>query len=144
MDTSIVSRSSIHHNGYPHTSGGGGMTSQEAAGPGASRRPDGPAGVDVHAHALPMPLLRYLADHGRRARAQAGSGPLRLDPSVSAIAKGACIPLPAERYDVPRRLAAMDAAGIDLQHVSAPPFVFGSTSEDDELVMAVTRRSNDA
>ena len=38
----------------------------------------------------------------------------------------------------------MDAAGIDLQLVSAPPFVFGSTSEDDELVMEVTRRSNDA
>lgn len=121
------------------------MTStQEAAGPGASRRPDGPAVVDVHAHALPMPLLRYLADRGRADLSQAGSGTLRLDPSVSGIAKGARIPLPAEQYDVPRRLAAMDAAGIDLQLVSAPPFVFGSTSEDDELVMEVTRRSNDA
>lgn len=100
--------------------------------------------VDVHAHALPLPLLRYLAGQGRADLSQVDSGTLLLDPAVSGVAKGARIPLPAEQYDVPRRLASMEALGIDLQLVSAPPFVFGSTSDDDDLVMEVTRRSNDA
>ncbi|MEU8344410.1 amidohydrolase family protein [Spirillospora sp. NPDC048832] len=104
----------------------------------------GPAAVDVHAHALPMPLLRHLADRGLADLSRIGSDTLLLDPAVSGVAKGARIPLPADQYDVPRRLAALDAAGIDLQLVSAPPFVFGSTSDDGDLVMEVTRRSNDA
>ncbi|TMR41011.1 amidohydrolase family protein [Actinomadura geliboluensis] len=104
----------------------------------------GPATVDVHAHALPMPLLRYLADRGLADLSEVGAGVLLLDPAVSGVPKGARIPLPADQYDVPRRLTALDAAGIDLQLVSAPPFVFGSDSDDGELVMAVTRRSNDA
>ncbi len=86
---------------------------------------DGPATVDVHAHALPMPLLRYLADRGLADLSEVGAGVLLLDPAVSGVPKGARIPLPADQYDVPRRLTALDAAGIDLQLVSAPPFVFG-------------------
>ncbi|MEU5993135.1 amidohydrolase family protein [Spirillospora sp. NPDC047418] len=111
---------------------------------GASRGAGGPAAVDVHAHAMPMPLLRYLADRGLADLSRIDAGTLLLDPAVSGVAKGARIPLPADQYDVPRRLASLDAAGIDLQLVAAPPFVFGSTSEDDDLVMEVTRRSNDA
>jgi aminocarboxymuconate-semialdehyde decarboxylase len=38
----------------------------------------------------------------------------------------------------------MDAAGIDVQAVSAPPFVFASMSDDQQTVTEVTRRSNDA
>ncbi|TDC47382.1 amidohydrolase [Actinomadura sp. KC345] len=118
------------------------MTStQRPAAPGSA---GGPAAVDVHAHALPMPLLRHLAGRGHADLSQVDSGTLLLHPAVSGIAKGARIPLPAAQYDVPRRLAAMDAAGIGRQLVSAPPFVFGSTSDDHELVMEVTRRSNDA
>ncbi|MFI0481447.1 amidohydrolase family protein [Actinomadura sp. 9N215] len=106
--------------------------------------PDGPSTVDVHAHALPMPLLRHLADRGYADLSGVDAGTLLLDPRVSGVAKGARIPLPAAQYDVRRRLAAMDAAGIDAQLVAAPPFVFGSTSDDHELVMEITRRSNDA
>ncbi len=38
----------------------------------------------------------------------------------------------------------MAASGVTRQLVSAPPFVFGSLSRDDALVLDVTRRSNDA
>ncbi|WUI04198.1 amidohydrolase [Spirillospora sp. NBC_00431] len=107
-------------------------------------RPDGPATVDVHAHALPMPLLRHLAGRGHADLSGIDAGTLLLDPRVSGVAKGARIPLSADQYDVRRRLATMDAAGIDAQLVAAPPFVFGSTSDDHELVMEITRRSNDA
>ncbi|MFI0367001.1 amidohydrolase family protein [Actinomadura sp. 1N219] len=111
---------------------------------GPSTAPGGPATVDVHAHALPMPLLRYLADRGYADLSGVDAGTLLLDPAVSGVAKGARIPLAAEQYDVRRRLATMDAAGIDAQLVAAPPFVFGSTSDDHDLVMEITRRSNDA
>ncbi|TDD22439.1 amidohydrolase [Actinomadura sp. KC06] len=113
-----------------------------AAGPDPG--PDGPATVDVHAHALPMPLLRYLAGRGYADLSGVDSGTLLLDPEVSGVAKGARIPLAADQYDVRRRLASMDAAGIEAQLVAAPPFVFASASDDHELVMEISRRSNDA
>ncbi|MGH3239904.1 MAG: amidohydrolase family protein [Spirillospora sp.] len=105
---------------------------------------DGPPTVDVHAHALPMPLLRHLAGRGHADLSGIDAGTLLLDPRISGVAKGARIPLAAEQYDVRRRLATMDAAGIDAQLLAAPPFVFGSTSDDDALVMEITRRSNEA
>ncbi|WP_233509741.1 amidohydrolase family protein [Actinomadura craniellae] len=100
--------------------------------------------VDVHAHALPLPLLRYLADRGYADLSGMDSGTLLLDPRVSGVARGARIPLAADQYDVRRRLTSMDAAGIAAQLVAAPPFVFASSADDDELVLEITRRSNDA
>ncbi|SFO37509.1 aminocarboxymuconate-semialdehyde decarboxylase [Actinomadura madurae] len=119
-------------------------STSEPASPGPAPAPDGPAAVDVHAHALPMPLLRHLADRGLADLSQVDSGTLLLDPGLSGVAQGARIPLPADQYDAGQRLASLEAAGIDVQLVAAPPFVFGSTSPDDTLVMEVTRRSNDA
>lgn len=100
--------------------------------------------IDVHAHALPLPLLEYLAGRGYADLSKLDESVLLLAPSVSGVAEGARIPLPRAQYDVADRLASMDTAGIDVQTVSAPPFVFASMSDDRELIMEVTRRSNDA
>ncbi|AWS48566.1 aminocarboxymuconate-semialdehyde decarboxylase [Streptosporangium sp. 'caverna'] len=100
--------------------------------------------VDVHAHALPMRLLEDLAAHGLADLSHVDEMVLHLHPSISGIAQGARIPLPPDQYSVSHRLASMDAAGIDIQAVSAAPFVFASMSTDPALVMDVTRRSNDA
>lgn len=100
--------------------------------------------VDVHAHALPMPLLDDLAAHDLADLSRVDDMVLHLHPSISGLAKGARIPLPPDQYSVSHRLASMDTAGIDIQAVSAPPFVFGSMATDPALVMDVTRRSNDA
>ncbi|MQY14508.1 hypothetical protein SRB5_46760 [Streptomyces sp. RB5] len=100
--------------------------------------------IDVHAHALPMPLLEYLAARGYADLSEADAGVVVIHPMISGAAKGARIPLPTEQYVAAERLAAMDAVQVDLQAVSAPPFVFASLAEDEDLVLDVTRRSNDA
>jgi aminocarboxymuconate-semialdehyde decarboxylase len=99
---------------------------------------------DVHAHALPLPFLRTLAAWGLADLAGLDAGVVSFDPALSGLAPGATVPLPVEHYDLVARSAAMDEAGVDGQAVSAPPFVFGSCADDPELVLEVTRRSNDA
>ncbi|WP_281690276.1 amidohydrolase family protein [Pseudonocardia thermophila] len=100
--------------------------------------------VDVHAHALPLPLLEGLERDGLADLSDLPRGVLRLAPQLSGLAAGAPIPLPPEQYEVSARRAAMAATGVTRQLVSAPPFVFGSLCPDDALVLEVTRRSNDA
>ncbi|GEL25292.1 amidohydrolase [Pseudonocardia sulfidoxydans NBRC 16205] len=100
--------------------------------------------VDVHAHVLPMPLLRGLADRGLADLSGVADEWVSLDPRVCGLADGARIPLPAQQYDLAARLADMDRAGVSHQVVSAPPFVFASESRDDRLTAAVVSASNDA
>ncbi|GAA3654295.1 amidohydrolase family protein [Nonomuraea antimicrobica] len=100
--------------------------------------------IDVHAHALPMPLLRDLAASGHADLAALPEGAITLDPRLSGLVGWSRIPVAPQQYDVAARLVAMDATGVDAQLVSAPPFVFGSMCEDPGLVMDVTRRVNDA
>ncbi|TDC68055.1 amidohydrolase [Actinomadura sp. GC306] len=100
--------------------------------------------VDVHAHALPLPLLRELARRGLADLSRCAERVLLLDPEVCGLAPGSPIPFAPEQHDMRRRLAAMDAMGVDHQAVSAPPFVFGSESGDARLVLEVTRLANDA
>lgn len=100
--------------------------------------------VDIHAHAIPMPLLEYLAKEGYADLSEVDAGVVVIHPMISGAAEGARIPLPAEQYEVAERMASMDAAKVDRQAVSAPPFVFASLAEDEELVLEVTRRSNEA
>ncbi|ACZ87562.1 amidohydrolase family protein [Streptosporangium roseum] len=99
--------------------------------------------IDVHAHAMPMPLLRHLAREGRADLSSLAEHAIALDPQISGLAGWSRIPVPREQYDVASRLAAMDATGVDAQLVSAPPFVVGSMCEDPDLVIDVTRRVND-
>jgi aminocarboxymuconate-semialdehyde decarboxylase len=101
--------------------------------------PDTPA-VDVHAHAMPMPLLRWLRD---RDLASLVPGKVTLDPRVSGIAPGVALPLARSQYEVTERLAEMDAAGISHHAVSLPPFLFCSTADDDAFAREIVARGND-
>ncbi|GAB3467432.1 amidohydrolase family protein [Actinophytocola sediminis] len=96
--------------------------------------------VDVHTHALPMPLLSWLSGRGL---AEHGDGTVRLDPMVSGMPAGAPIPLPPAQYDVAARLADMAATGVTRQLVSLPPFVTCADATDERTVLDVVRRGND-
>ncbi|RIV40026.1 amidohydrolase family protein [Micromonospora radicis] len=100
--------------------------------------------IDVHAHALPTPFLADLQRRGLADLSLVEKGTLHLDAGISGLAPGAAIPFPAEQYDLARRLAAMEATGVDHQAVSAPPFVFASAASDPGLAADLARRSNDA
>jgi aminocarboxymuconate-semialdehyde decarboxylase len=99
--------------------------------------------LDVHAHAMPRPLLAWLADQGMADVGLVGRGIVRLDARVSGVAPGAELPLAVSQYDPVVRLQEMDALGISHHAVSMPPFLFCSTADDAALVDQVVRRGND-
>jgi aminocarboxymuconate-semialdehyde decarboxylase len=104
--------------------------------------PDTPA-VDVHAHAMPMPLLRRLQERGLADLAGAAPGVVRLDPRVSGIAAGVPLPLARSQYEVTDRLTEMDAVGTSHHAVSLPPFLFCSTADDESFVHEIVAQGND-
>lgn len=100
--------------------------------------------VDIHSHAMPLPLLRDLEARGLADLGPRSGEVVLIDEAVSGLAAGAPIPYPLAQHDHDSRLKAMDAIGVDVQAVSAPPFLFASRCADDRLTMEVVRRSNDA
>src|SRR4051812_9599156 len=104
--------------------------------------PDTPA-VDVHAHAMPMPLLRRLEERGLAELPGASPSIVRLDPRVSGIAPGVPLPLARSQYEVSDRLTEMDAAGTSHHAVSLPPFLFASTADDHGFVAGIVAQGND-
>ena len=104
--------------------------------------PETPA-VDVHAHAMPMPLLRWLQERGLAELAGAAPGVVKLDPRVSGIAPGVPLPLARSQYEVSDRLTEMDAAGTSHHAVSLPPFLFCSTADDEVFVGEIVAHGND-
>lgn len=100
--------------------------------------------VDVHAHAMPLPVLAWLEQHGLADLSAAGEGVVVLDPAISGVAAGAPLPLPPSMTDPLTRLVEMDAAGVDYEAVAVPPFLFATTCADGDLVAEVIRRGNDA
>jgi aminocarboxymuconate-semialdehyde decarboxylase len=96
--------------------------------------------LDVHAHAMPLPLLRWLAGRGL---ADLSGGTVRLDPAVSGVGAGTPLPLTASQHDPAVRLAEMDAIGVSHHAVSLPPFLAASTASDGGLVAEIIRRGND-
>ncbi len=102
----------------------------------------GPA-LDVHAHAMPLPLLRHLADRGLADLDGVPDGIVRLDPRVSGVGPHAPLPLARSQYDVAVRLSEMDVLGVDRHAVSLPPFLFASTADDRRLAADVVRAGND-
>src|SRR5690242_18113493 len=98
--------------------------------------------LDVHTHAMPMPLLTWLAGQGL-AEVQAERDVVRLAPQISGVGPGAPLPLARSQYDVGARLAEMDQAGVSHHAVSLPPFLFASTCDDGDLVRSVIRRGNE-
>jgi aminocarboxymuconate-semialdehyde decarboxylase len=104
--------------------------------------PDG-AAVDVHAHAMPLPLLQRLAEQGLADLGGVAEGVVRLDPRVSGVGPWTPLPLARSQYDVPVRLSEMDDAGVQRHAVSLPPFLFASTADDRRLATDVVRHGND-
>ncbi|MDN5857621.1 MAG: amidohydrolase [Pseudonocardia sp.] len=103
----------------------------------------GGTALDVHAHAMPMPLLRRLADRSLADLAGVSAGIVRLDPRVSGVGPQAPLPLARSQHDVGARLSEMDALGIDRHAVSLPPFLFCSTAEDARFARGIVAAGND-
>lgn len=104
-----------------------------------------PAGaVDVHAHAMPRPVLEWLADKGLADLSEVERRVVRIDPSVSGVGAGAPLPLAPSMTDPAARLREMDGSGVAAEAVSLPPFLVASTCTDTTLVRDVVARGNDA
>ena len=99
--------------------------------------------LDVHAHAMPLPLLERLADRGLADLADVPAGIVRLDPRVSGVGPGAPLPLARSMYDVGVRLSEMDEVGVHRHAVSLPPFLFASTAEEQDLAVRVVAEGNE-
>ncbi|HHV22206.1 MAG TPA: amidohydrolase [Propionibacterium sp.] len=101
--------------------------------------------VDIHAHAMPMPLLQWLESEGLADLSRVeNDGVVILDTRVSGVGPGAPLPLARPMYDVDLRLADMDEQGVTHQAISLPPFLMGSTCPDEDLVVELVRRGNEA
>lgn len=98
---------------------------------------------DIHAHAMPLALLEWLASKHLADLSELDRNVVRIDSRVSGLAPGAPIPCPPEMIDVARHVDSMQRAGIAAAAVSAPPFVFAANA-DDALCMDVVQASNDA
>jgi aminocarboxymuconate-semialdehyde decarboxylase len=100
--------------------------------------------VDVHAHAMPLPLLQWLESRGLADLDAVPQDIVRLDPRVSGVGPRAPLPLARSQYDVPVRLSEMDEVGVHRHAVSMPPFLFASTADQEQLVTEVVVRGNEA
>src|SRR3954469_6562337 len=99
--------------------------------------------LDVHAHAMPLPLLQRLADRSLADIGDVPTGIVRLDTRVSGVGPGAPLPLARSMYDVDVRLSEMDEVGVHRHAVSLPPFLFASTADDEKLATGVVAHGND-
>jgi aminocarboxymuconate-semialdehyde decarboxylase len=99
--------------------------------------------IDVHAHAMPLPLLQRLADRGLADLAGVPEGIVWLDPRVTGVGPRAPLPLARSQYDVEVRLSEMDAVGVQRHAVSMPPFLFCSTAEDEDFATTIVGQGND-
>jgi aminocarboxymuconate-semialdehyde decarboxylase len=100
--------------------------------------------LDIHTHAMPMPVLEWLAESGLADLTEAATGIVRLDPDLSGVGGGAPLPLAQTQHDAEARLVEMDAIGVQHHAVSLPPFLFASMCTDGDLVREVVHRGNDA
>ena len=101
------------------------------------------AAIDVHSHAMPLPLLEWLERDGLADLSRIGDDVVLLDPTVSGVTKNAPLPLARSQYDPRTRLAEMDDLGVRAHAVSMPPFLYCSNSEDEGLVTTTIARGND-
>ena len=104
--------------------------------------PDGGA-LDVHAHAMPLPLLERLAGRGLADLGGVADGIVRLDPRVSGVGPMVPLPLARSQYDVDVRLSEMDDIGVRRHAVSMPPFLFCSTADDRRFATGIVAEGND-
>jgi aminocarboxymuconate-semialdehyde decarboxylase len=99
--------------------------------------------VDVHSHAMPLPLLTDLEHRGLADLSALERDVVILDPSVSGMAPGTPLPLPSAQFDPVTRLADMDRMALSHHAVSLPPFLFCTTMSDPGLALDIVRRGND-
>jgi aminocarboxymuconate-semialdehyde decarboxylase len=99
--------------------------------------------IDVHAHAMPLPLLQRLAERGLADLDGVPNGIVRLDPRVSGVGPLAPLPLARSQYDVDVRLSEMDEVGVERHAVSLPPFLFCSTADDEAFATGIVGAGND-
>ena len=119
-----------------------GINGSSSAKPVAVTAPDGGA-LDVHAHAMPLPLLERLAERGLADLGGVPDGIVRLDPRVSGVGPMAPLPLARSQYDVDVRLSEMDDIGVRRHAVSLPPFLFCSTADDRRFATGIVAEGND-
>ena len=101
------------------------------------------AALDIHAHAMPLPLLQQLEDRGLADLGAVSEGIVRLDPRVSGVGPRAPLPLARSQYDVDVRLSEMDDVGVHRHAVSLPPFLFCSTADDRGFATGIVAAGND-
>ena len=99
--------------------------------------------LDVHAHAMPLPLLERLAERGLADLGGVADGVVRLDTRVSGVGPLAPLPLARSQYDVDVRLSEMDDVGVHRHAVSLPPFLFCSTADDRRFATDIVAQGND-
>ena len=98
---------------------------------------------DIHSHAMPLPLLEWLAERELADVTGVPSGIVKLDTRVSGVGPGAPLPLALSQYDVGTRLTEMDQMGVWRHAVSLPPFLFCTTADDEAFATGIVRRGND-
>ena len=97
--------------------------------------------IDIHAHAVPEPLIRALA-----AEVPAAAPRLERDgPDWALVYPGGrrSGPVPQGMFDLGARVADMDRLGVAVQALSVPPTHFGYALDADAATVAV-RLHNDA
>jgi len=112
-------------------------------GPAVAATSSGSGALDVHAHAMPLPLLQWLADRSLADLAGVPDGIVMLDPRVSGVGPRAPLPLARSQYDVDVRLSEMDEVGVDRHAVSLPPFLFCSTADDEAFATDIVAQGNE-
>lgn len=100
--------------------------------------------IDVHGHAMPRPVLDWLATSGRADLGGLDPRSVRIDSEVSGVGAGAPIPLAPSMTNPALRLAELDDLRLDAQAISLPPFLMASRSVDIDLVFELVARGNDA
>lgn len=99
--------------------------------------------VDIHTHAMPLPLLQWLADQGRADLSRLDEGLLMVDPDVTGLPEGVPVGCPQEAYDLEARLARMDSVGVEVHAIGLPSYLLGATCQDPGLLQALTQVGND-
>lgn len=100
--------------------------------------------IDIHAHAMPLPLLEWLADRGLADLTRLSERVVVIDPIISGVVKGAPLPLAPSMIEPRIRIEELNDTQVDLEAVSLPPFLIASNSTDHALVNEVIARGNDA
>ncbi|MGH3683351.1 MAG: hypothetical protein ACRDT2_24255, partial [Natronosporangium sp.] len=106
--------------------------------------PEQPLLVDVHTHAMPLPLLRRLERDRLADLSRLGQETIQLDEIISGLPPGEPIPCRPAQHRVEDRLRLMDEAGAAVHLVSTPPFLLGQAVTDPDRAAALLRYANDA